>query len=602
NTIDAGTSGDVTLNAGRAITDNNAPANNITADVLTADAVTGIDLDTTVATANLTVTGAGSIDINEADAIDLLDVDTANGAITVTAGGALTASDVAATGGADTDDITLQGTSIEVDTINAAGLGDVSLTATGGAIDDADTDSAITADALTLNANTTIGATNAIGTTVNSINLTSGGDIAISEADSVTITGLVTSGGADTIGITVAGASTIDWNVALTDASLSGDNLDLTTGTGGTVDDNGNNLNLGLTGTLDIIADTIDLTGTLTAGGGVTVAAATANASIGLGNLASAAVTGQDFVLSNGTIVNLINAGSGTFSVGDASSGDVVMEGVDVTTATGAVTLTVQAGTGFGIEDDEFTVGIGFTGGSDDALTLISDGAIGSNSNGFEVDTGAVTVNSSGGNNVTLSDQGGASFDITYDVTTGGAGNVSITQISDNLAVNQITTTGNVTLDAQGGAITDANGVTNNISANGLTADAATGIDLDTTVASVDLSTTGIGDIDINEADALTITDITTFDGSVTVATTNGTITATNVVAGDDNASADEFIDLTAGGATSDIDVNTIDAGTSGDVTLNAGRAITDNNAAANNITADVLTADAVTGIDLDTT
>ncbi|MCG8432604.1 MAG: S-layer family protein, partial [Gammaproteobacteria bacterium] len=560
---DVNAAGDqVILNSTGAINDNNGGANNITANTLTADAAGAITLDTDIATADVSSTGTGDITLTEADAVDLFDVDNTDGAITVTAGGALTATDVVTTGGADTDDITLQGTSIEVDTINAAGLGDVSLTATGGAIDDADADSAITADALTLNANTTIGATNAIGTDVNSINLTSGGDIAISEADSVTITGLVTGGGADTIDITVAGGGTIDWNTPLTSGTLAGDDLNLTTNANGSVIDNGNDLNLG-GGTLAIIADTIDLSGTVTAGA-ITVAAATANASIGLGSLAVGAVTAQDFVLSNGTIVNLLNASS-TLSVGDASSGDVVMEGVDVTTATGAVALTVQAGTGFGIEDANGAAGGGFTGGSDDTLNLTSDGVIGGNANGFEVDTGIVNVTASGGNNVTFSDLGVANFNSTYDVVTGGAGNVSITQTNNNLDVDQITTTGNVTLTATNAAITDANGVTNNVSASLLTADSATGIDLDTTIATADLTVTGAGAIDINETDGITLNGVDTANGSITVQAANTINLGTGAV-----SSTAGDVTLTATGGGSILDTGGTSTITGSTVTLQA--------------------------------
>ncbi|HET7798173.1 MAG TPA: filamentous hemagglutinin N-terminal domain-containing protein [Nevskia sp.] len=99
-TVNAGAAGDVTLTAtAGAITDANGGTTNVTADVLTATAATGIDLDTAIASLDASVTGAGNLTIDEADAITLVDVDTANGAIAITAAGAVTATDVAATGG-----------------------------------------------------------------------------------------------------------------------------------------------------------------------------------------------------------------------------------------------------------------------------------------------------------------------------------------------------------------------------------------------------------------------------------------------------------------------------------------------------------------------
>ena len=52
-----------------------------------------------VSSLDASVTGAGSLTIDEADAITLTDVDTANGSIAITAAGALAAVDVAASGG-----------------------------------------------------------------------------------------------------------------------------------------------------------------------------------------------------------------------------------------------------------------------------------------------------------------------------------------------------------------------------------------------------------------------------------------------------------------------------------------------------------------------
>ncbi|MCX7422813.1 MAG: matrixin family metalloprotease [Planctomycetia bacterium] len=93
-------------------------------------------IDTQITILDASVTGTGSIDIDETDAINLLDVDTFNGAITVDAGGTITATDVQSTADSDTVDIILQTsaggiilTSVKIGTGTAATAGDVYLNA-----------------------------------------------------------------------------------------------------------------------------------------------------------------------------------------------------------------------------------------------------------------------------------------------------------------------------------------------------------------------------------------------------------------------------------------------------------------------------------------
>jgi urocanate hydratase len=158
--INAGATGDITLNAGTgAISqDGTDDKDDVIADVLTADSATGIDLDATISSANLTVTGTGSIMLDEQDAVVLADVDTANGAISVTAGGAITATDLASTTDSDANDVSLTGNNIAVTLINAGTLGDVTLNAGTGAVtqDGTDDKDDVTADVLTADAATGI--------------------------------------------------------------------------------------------------------------------------------------------------------------------------------------------------------------------------------------------------------------------------------------------------------------------------------------------------------------------------------------------------------------------------------------------------------------
>ena len=63
-----------------------------------------------------------------------------------------------------------------------------------------------------------------------------------------------------------------------------------------------------------------------------------------------------------------------------------------------------------------------------------------------------------------------------------------------------------------------------------MTADAAGAITIDSTVTSANISTSAAGAVDLDETDGITLTDIDTTDGSITV-DAGGLITATDVVA-----------------------------------------------------------------------
>ncbi|MDA8805991.1 hypothetical protein N9N55_02085 [Opitutales bacterium] len=145
--INAGLSGDVTLNAGTgSITqDGTDDKNDVSADVLTADATTGINLDVTANSADLTVSGSGDIVVDEFNGITLTSVDTNDGSIDIDATSLITATSVIAGGAAgDSVDLTTSSGGIEASLVQAAdavsmtaGTGDInigSITATAGTI------------------------------------------------------------------------------------------------------------------------------------------------------------------------------------------------------------------------------------------------------------------------------------------------------------------------------------------------------------------------------------------------------------------------------------------------------------------------------------
>src|SRR5690606_18690021 len=152
------------------------------------------------------VTAAGSLFINETDAVTLSDVDTANGAINIVAADAITATNVESVTDNDANDITLSGTAIEVGTLNARSAGDISLTATTGALARTHNNSDLDADDLPLSASTDIGGSNSLNTTVAEIvSASAGTGIAIGESNGLLITSMSSTGGSidiDTNGAT----------------------------------------------------------------------------------------------------------------------------------------------------------------------------------------------------------------------------------------------------------------------------------------------------------------------------------------------------------------------------------------------------------------
>ena len=263
--------------------------------------------------------------------------------------------------------------------------------------------------------------------------------------------------------------------------------------------------------------------------------------------------------------------------------------------ADGLLVNTINAGTG----DVTLTATLGALADNNGALTNITGGALTlSAPDGIDLDTAATTLAATTTNS-----------DIIF-------------RELNSIALNLINAgTGDVTLTA-GGAITDANGAANNITADALTLIGTTGITgIETDVATLDASTTN-ADISIAENNALTV-------GLIDAGTGNVTLSASGLLT-DGNAGAINFaatnltLNITGGFTSIETDVDSFSATStnaaigiieSDDVAIgliNAGSgnvnlasvtgALTDGNGAANNITGSVLTLTAATGLDLDIT
>ncbi len=291
------------------------------------------------------------------------------------------------------------------------------------------------------------------------------------------------------------------------------------------------------------------------------------------------------------------NVTASTTTAGNISVGSVSAAGDQVSlTAVGAITdangatnnvtassLTATAGTGINLDTTITTL---------TAANVTGTGAIDIRNSGALTVTSATTTDGA----ITLAADNGTLTLTT--VTAGGIGrNVTAsTTTAGNIAVGSVSAAGDQVSLTAVGAITDANGTANNVTASSLAATAGTGIDLDTTVTTLtSANVTGTGSIDISNTGALAVANATTANGNITLNATGGNLAITTV---------------TAAGPGADVSLSTTTSGnivlgvvTAPDVvTLNAADAIIDANGAANNVTASSLTATAGTGINLDTT
>ena len=221
--VNAG-SGTVTIIGAEFITDPNGTTINVTGGALFVTDRNGIDLDTSVNSIVATMSGTGTINIDEFDAVTLTNVTTANGAIIITAGGTMTATRVRAGGVNAAVTLTTTAGDIVCGLITATGSA-VTLKAAGAIIDGNGVTVNVIASILTMTSTSGIGG---IGTNVDTIfaSLSGPGNIAIEEANAVTISNMSTNNGS----ITITAGGTIQ--ATLVRAGGAGSNVSITTTSG----------------------------------------------------------------------------------------------------------------------------------------------------------------------------------------------------------------------------------------------------------------------------------------------------------------------------------------------------------------------------------
>ncbi len=250
-----------------------------------------------------------------------------------------------------------------------------------------------------------------------------------------------------------------------------------------------------------------------------------------------------------GIQADLVNAGAANDVTLDAQGGAITQDGVDDADDVIAQDLTADAQGGIDLDITVENVDASANAAGDIVLDELDGVQL------ADVDTadGSITVIAGGGLVAT---------DV-RSLTDADANDISLTATGAGLDIHAILvdagTAGDVTLDSQGGAIMDDGGAGVDVIADALTADAQGGIDLDTTVNSVDAASNGPGHIILEETDDITFADVENANGGLNVAA-NGRITQTGpmTVAGattlDAGGTATPGDDITLNNAANDFD------------------------------------------------
>ncbi|CAG8865738.1 hypothetical protein PS627_01657 [Pseudomonas fluorescens] len=479
---------DITLNSGGAIVDGNGSERNVQGNRLFVTARNGAELDTEVAQVTAQATAFGNLSIRDASDLIARSLSATTGNLDIQAAGNLTVGSLS----------------------THASTGAIALTA-GGRIDDDQNDATlITANQLTLKASSGIGATGsnaarALDTQVNGLDGSASGEINIAERDNLDIGLLETDHG----------------NVTVTSVNGSLHVGTLRTGT------NGDTLTL-------VAADQISNARTDSASN-LTAANMTLSAGNGIGAGRGLNIQAQRLEADGGTGGIDLTDLEGGLVIGDVTPnlGNGALEGVHVTGGN----LRVQALQGdLGFEKAVLNDGLGDIALAADGSILLdhtvtgrrniavnAGGNIDQNVN-LQTDTGNITVASTAGN-ITMADG----------VTTrvNGAGDVSYSA-GGNLLLSRIDAEqGNVVLGAQAGSIVGHDNVAHNVASRGLVATAANGIAslngaLKTKVDTLIARVTQGGSIQVTDADALRVTQISNANGLVSVMA-GGDLTAQDV-------------------------------------------------------------------------
>ena len=417
----------------------------VSADNLDAKAVTGIDLNTDLTSANLSVTGSGDIDLTNQEALTLDQASTEDGYINIAAGGDLGVGQVA-----------------------ASGEHSVKL-ASSGAIE-ADGEGRIDSRDVTLNASEGIGAAGALSLNAADLTaITDNGDIRLDQTGTVALNTVRTGDGEIAMAVhdgdAILGDIRADGDVSLSaaDGSLANDN-DTTTYVGGDRVTLASADGIGVNGAIDTRANRIDAG--VSDNGNINIAErdglAGLNASAANGNVKVSTATGnltvdQVKALSPGNAVMLLAEG-GSILDGNGDANNIVASLLRIVAAQGIARasdpLDVRVAS---LAADGGSGGVYINNGSSDPLSVI--GLTGKGSIGLTTDGDLDLAGTVSGTGVSLHAggdvvQGGNISSASY-ANVYGQGDVTMmpyaqttatTDVTyhagDELTVNEIATTG----------------------------------------------------------------------------------------------------------------------------------------------------------------
>ena len=546
-----------------AIIDAHTGSADVSALTLNATAASGITFDTAITNLTANVTGAGSIEVREADGITLSSVQAANGAISVEAAGTIVAGSVVSQTDADTNDIFLKATAgggIQAGTVNAgATAGDVTLDAGGGI--SMLVGGHVTSDALVAKAGSGIN----LATTAKSADaqVTGAGDLTIDELDALAVSHLTTANGM--VSLTTGGAVTLAEGAV----SAAGGASDVTIHAGGAITGP-----LAGNGSADIVGAIVQL---VTAGAAGTLGASIANP-LEINTTQRLDAQTQDssaFIddLAGGLLVGTVDTGLGNLYLKALSGGitaansgngvaDIVAAHVDLK-VTGAAS-TIGTGEGSELDLNGSTLTLSTEGGS----VFLADTAGGIAINTLNAGTGDLFLTAAGGaitdndggpadnitaNRLMLSATAGAGTDanpIEASVSnfegSGGTGGVNLTNLSSGLVVGGVTSA-NSGVSATGGNVIIR-------TPNSLTIDEA-------------IANTGGGNVTLTAIDSADTGDDLTVNADITATGGSGNVT---LLAGDHFTLATGTT-ISAPGGTVDIhgDNGDADSGVGSTIALN---------------------------------
>ncbi len=285
-----------------------------------------------------------------------------------------------------------------------------------------------------------------------------------------------------------------------------------------------------------------------------------------------------------GTI--LLQSNGGSIGAGVAASDiDINSQGL-VFNSPGIVQITDVTG-GVRVNDASSALGGGFL-AANSPLTISANVNVGASmiftagdsfnpSDDLTIDSGAiVTLTSAASGVLTFNAGDSIRFNSGRIVTTGG-GTHSVQLVAD------LDNAGVGAADGDRGVILGDGTAIVEVSTDNLTANAANGIDIDTTITTLTASNTVTGGITVRETDGIVLTSVTSTSGSVDV-TAAGLITATSVAA---NIAGDVTLVSTNG----DVGVGLVQAN-AGNVTINAQNNILDTDPLPDSLVFDIVAND----------